>query len=153
MCEHKSNAIIPAVRKLGKDLCFDAARDLRAGTPVGWNRLAMEVLTLLFVRNFESNFFLRVPCKNFIHIDFPLPKNRADHETAENTCNGEANDSTSYNLHISKRSRWSQWNCTTQQTSHGNTISYTDERPNFKLGFPSRGSPVTRNTCRWRANE
>ena len=26
-----------------------------------------------------------------------------------------------------------------------NTISYTDERPNFKLGFPSRGSPVKIN--------
>ena len=24
-------------------------------------------------------------------------------------------------------------------------ISYTDERPNFKLGFPSRGSPVKRH--------
>ena len=35
MCEHKSNAIIPAVRKLGKDLSFDAARDLGAVTPVG----------------------------------------------------------------------------------------------------------------------
>ena len=48
----------------------------------------------------------------------------------------EANDSTPYKLHISKRSRWSQWNCTTKQTSHGNTISYTEELPNFKLGFP-----------------
>lgn len=55
----------------------------------------MEVLTLPFVRNFESNFFLRLPCKNiegcanFIHIDFPLPTNLTDHETAKNTYNGE----------------------------------------------------------------
>ena len=38
------------------------------------------MLTLLFVRNFESNFF-RLPGKNF--------ESRAVHETAENTRNGE----------------------------------------------------------------
>ena len=27
--------------------------------------------------------------QNFINIDFPSPKNRVAHETAENTCNGE----------------------------------------------------------------
>ena len=27
--------------------------------------LAMEVLALFFVQNFESNFFLRLPCKSF----------------------------------------------------------------------------------------
>ena len=60
----------------------------------------MEVLTLVFIRNFESNFFLRLPCKNFescdnfkhanfIHIDFPLPKYRVAHEMVENKCIGE----------------------------------------------------------------
>lgn len=98
---------------------------------VGWNRLSMEVLTLLFVRNFESkywDFFLCLPCKIFVscgNLNMQTlkytywfyyqrhPQNSTDHETVKNTCNGlvytsfpvEANDSTPYKLHISKRSR------------------------------------------------
>ena len=99
------DAILPAVRKPGKDLSSEAPRNLNAVTTVVWNRLATEVLTLLFVWNFESkyqNFFLRLPCKNFESCDNlniqtlkhsywfysprkTLPQNSAGTSTAKNT--------------------------------------------------------------------
>ena len=58
--------------KLENIFSIEEARNLNASSTVVWNRLAMEVLTPLFVQNFESKyriFFLRLPCKNFERWD------------------------------------------------------------------------------------
>ena len=92
-------------KKAWKRFVFRSARNLNAVTTVVWIRLATEVLTLLFVWNFESNYqnlFLRLPCKNFESCDNlniqtlkhsywfyssrkTLPQNSAGTSTAKNT--------------------------------------------------------------------